>query len=106
MAGPSQTELMRDALERARRLLRELGQQRDEVEANPPDIPPEQLAQGRMALNNAIASARHMLQALIEAEQIRQELAEDQLPDDQLPDDQRQADEQAQEDSDIHDENE
>jgi hypothetical protein len=101
MSGQSEAEMMRDALERARRLLRELEKQRDEVEANPPDIPPEQLAVGRMAMNNAIASARRMLQALTEAEQIRQE-----LPQDQLCDDQEQIDQQTEADSGIQDESE
>ncbi|WP_428939286.1 hypothetical protein [Fontivita pretiosa] len=101
MSGQSEAEMMRDALERARRLLRELEKQRDEVEANPPDIPPEQLAVGRMAMNNAIASARRMLQALTEAEQIRQE-----LPEDRLCDDQEQTDQQTEADSGIQDESE
>jgi len=99
MSGQSEAEMMREALERARRLLRELETQRDEVQASPPDIPPEQLALGRMAMNNAIASARRMLQALTEAEQIRQELPQERLCDDQT-------DQQAEADSGIEDESE
>lgn len=59
--------MLASALEKARRLVAELERQRAEIEANPPDLPPEQLAEGKVAFDNALASARRMLKALEEA---------------------------------------
>ena len=50
--------------------LRELLKQQAEVEAKPPDLPPEKLEQGRYALQKAIESATRMLKSLDEAQQI------------------------------------
>ncbi len=54
-----------DALARARNLVAELERVREEAEQSPrEDLTPEQLAQGREAMENAVASARRMLAAL------------------------------------------
>ena len=63
-------EMLADAIDRARKLVADMERQRAEVEANPPKIPPEQLAEGREAFEKAIASARRMLQALEDAAEV------------------------------------
>jgi len=63
--------MLADALARARKLVSEIERQKVEVEASPPtDLTPEQLAQGKFAFENALASARRMLKALEEASEI------------------------------------
>jgi hypothetical protein len=56
--------LLRLAIEKSERLVGELRANQAEVEADPPDLPPEQLAEGKIALQNAIASAERALEAL------------------------------------------
>ena len=63
--------MLSDALARARRLVAELEKQGAEVEANPPNLSPEKLAEGRHAFEMALASARRMLKALEEAAQMQ-----------------------------------
>jgi hypothetical protein len=63
-------QMLDDAIARARKLVEELERQRAEVEANPPNIPPDQLAQGRHAFEMALASARRMLLALEDAAEV------------------------------------
>jgi hypothetical protein len=63
-------DLLRQAREKAEKLVRELHARKAEVEANPPDLPIDQLAQGRIALDNAIASAERMLKSLDDAQRI------------------------------------
>jgi hypothetical protein len=55
------------AMTKAQRLVDELSKQQAELEQSPPDLPPEKLAQGKMAFENALASARRSLKALEEA---------------------------------------
>ena len=63
-------ELLKQAREKAEKLLNDLRAKKAEVEANPPKISDEQLEQGRTAMNNAIASAERMLKALDDAQRI------------------------------------
>jgi len=56
----------------ARRLVEELKQKLAEVEANPPQISPQQLAEGRHAMQKAIAAAERTLAALEAAAAIDQ----------------------------------
>jgi len=63
-------ELLRQAREKAEKLLNDLRANKVELEANPPQLSPEQLEQGRTALNNAIASAERMLKSLDDAQRI------------------------------------
>jgi hypothetical protein len=49
---------------KAEALVAKLLQQQAEVEASPPDLPPEKLATGRMALQKAIEAAQRMLENL------------------------------------------
>lgn len=63
-------DLLRQAREKAEKLVRELHARKAEVEASPPDLPVDQLAQGRIALDNAIASAQRMLKSLDDAQRI------------------------------------
>lgn len=59
--------MLRDAQTKARSVLEALRQQQADVEANPPDLPQEQLAAGRAAMHNAIAAAEKTLAALTAA---------------------------------------
>jgi hypothetical protein len=70
------TNLARD---RAEALLESLRKAKADAEADPErlaQLTPEQLAQGRMALDNALASAQRMLEALNAALQIARVEAE------------------------------
>jgi hypothetical protein len=67
--------MLAEALTKARRLVAEMEKQQAEVEASPPDLPPEQLAMGKLAFEKAVASARRMLQALEEAAKIAHDSA-------------------------------
>ena len=50
--------MLTDALSRARRLLEGLEKAKADTEASPPDLSPEKLAEGKLALDNAIAAAQ------------------------------------------------
>jgi hypothetical protein len=50
-----------EARARAQQLLAELRKRQAEVDAQPPDLPPEQLAAGRVALQKAIESAERVV---------------------------------------------
>ena len=67
---PADRAILDDALVKARALVAELEKQKREVDASPPSIPAEDLAEGRHAMVKAIASARRMLVSLEEAERI------------------------------------
>lgn len=60
----SDIELLNQARERARKLLDELVRHQAELETNPPALTPDQLKEGRQAMQNAIASATKMLQSI------------------------------------------
>ena len=66
-----QQQMLADAIAKARKLVAELERQQRELAESPPahhkDLPPEQLAQGKQAFDNAVASARRMLKALEDA---------------------------------------
>jgi hypothetical protein len=70
--------LLADALARARKLVAELEKQGAEVEANPPKLSPEKLAQGKQAFEMALAAARRMLKALEEAAELAPSREQDQ----------------------------
>ena len=70
------------ALEKAQRLVDDLTAQQAELDRSPPNIPPADLVSGRMAMQNALASARRMLVALREAEQIARRVEDEQHDDD------------------------
>ncbi len=57
-------QMLRTARQRAQRLVGELSGQMREVAAHPPELPPDQLAQGQAALAAALASADRMLRSL------------------------------------------
>lgn len=61
---PDQLELLRQARDRAAKLLEDVRRQRDELVAQPPSIDPASLAEGRAAMDNAVASAERMLAAV------------------------------------------
>jgi hypothetical protein len=69
-SDPETVKLLTEARSKAEHLLSELLKNQAEVEANPPDLPPDKLEQGRHALQKAIESARRMLKGLDEAQQI------------------------------------
>jgi hypothetical protein len=56
-----------EARARAKHLLEELLTKQQEIEANPPDIPAKNLAEGRAAFQKAIDAARRTLTSLEEA---------------------------------------
>ena len=60
-------QMLTEAIAKARKLVAELERQQTELEAAPPDLPPEQFAEGKQAFDNAVAAARRMLQALGDA---------------------------------------
>ena len=63
--------LLRQAREKGEKLLADLLAKQAEIDANPPrDLPPEQLKQGREAMQKAIASAQRMLDSLSQAQKI------------------------------------
>jgi hypothetical protein len=67
-------DMLYKARDKARKLVEGIQKQFDEVEANPPrDLPQEKLAMGRIAMINAIASAKRSLAALEEAIKIAEE---------------------------------
>jgi hypothetical protein len=53
-----------EAQQKASALVDRLREQQAEIDANPPDLPPEQLAAGRAAMRKAIESAERTLAAL------------------------------------------
>ncbi len=74
---PDEAEMLRLAKSKAQKLLDDLIRQQASLDANPPKISAENLALGREAMQNAIASARRTIKALEEAEQIGLEENED-----------------------------
>ena len=70
---PFEAAMLSDAMLRAQRLIDELKKQQNEIAASPPNPPPEQLAEGREALQAAIQSAERMLAGLHEAAALRAE---------------------------------
>ena len=59
--------MLADAIAKARKLAAELERQQKEIEASPPDLPPDQFAEGKQAFDNAVASAQRILKALEDA---------------------------------------
>ena len=67
-------DMLYQARDKSRKLADAIQKQFDEVEANPPkDLAPEKLAMGRIAMINAIASAKRSLAALEDAIKIAEE---------------------------------
>ena len=62
-----QEQMLADAIAKARKLVAELQRQQKEIEASPPDLPPDQFAEGKQAFDNAVASAQRILKALEDA---------------------------------------
>ena len=60
-------QMLTDTIAKARKLVAELERQQKEIEAAPPDLPPEQFAEGKQAFDNAVAAARRMLKSLEDA---------------------------------------
>ena len=69
-SDPEVVKMLSEARAKAEHLLAALLTQQAEVEANPPDIPPDKLEQGRAAFQKAIDSARRMLKSLDDAQKI------------------------------------
>jgi hypothetical protein len=69
-SDPETVKMLNEARTKAEHLLSELLKQQAEVEAHPPDIGAEKLAQGRYAMQKAIDSARRMLKSLDDAQKI------------------------------------
>lgn len=63
---PDQIDLLKQARERAAKLIDEVRRQRDELLATPrpPNVDAESIARGRAAMDNAVASAERMLAAV------------------------------------------
>jgi hypothetical protein len=66
MSDPDLPMLM-EARAKAARLVEEVTRLAADAEANPPPIPPEDLAIGREAMAKAVASAQRMLRSLDDA---------------------------------------
>ena len=69
-SDPEAIQMLKDVRAKAENLLAGLLKQQAEVEANPPKLSPEQLAQGRFAMQKAIDAARRTLKSLDEAQKI------------------------------------
>lgn len=76
-ADDDPNEMLAMALEKARRLVSQLEKDAADIEASPPDLPPDKLAEGKFAMQNAVASARRMLKALEDAAAMAAEGFED-----------------------------
>jgi hypothetical protein len=70
---PDEADMLRLAREKAQKLLDDLLKKQADLDANPPKIDAEKLAEGRAAFGNAIASARRAVQAIGDAERIGRE---------------------------------
>lgn len=65
---PDQLDLLQQARDRARKLVDDVRRKRDELlAARPPGIDADKLAQGRNAMDNAVASAERTLAAVEDA---------------------------------------
>ena len=64
--------MLADAVLKAKKLVGEMEKQQREIDEAPPrtDLSPQQLADGKLAFEKAIASARRMLKALQDAQDI------------------------------------
>jgi hypothetical protein len=67
MDSPESLASLSDAHRRAEKLVRGLLEQQADLAAHPPNLPPDKLAQGQMAMANALAAAQRMLKSLDEA---------------------------------------
>ena len=72
-----QRTMLKVALEKAQRLVDELVAQQAELDARPPKIAQADMVAGRMALQNALASARRTLTALRDAKRIAEQAGAD-----------------------------
>lgn len=68
--------MLSEAMQKATKLMEELKRLQADADANPKDLPPDQLAEGREALQNAIASTERMLSSLQEAAAVHPAIAE------------------------------
>jgi len=57
---PEELKVLMAAITKSDRLVEDLEEQQAKLAKSPPALPPEQLEQGRIALENAITSARRM----------------------------------------------
>ena len=73
--------MLADAIVKARKLVAEMEKQQREIDEAPPprgtDLTPQRLADGKLAFENAIASARRMLKALEDAQDIARQAQAD-----------------------------
>jgi len=69
-ADADQDQMLADAIAKGRKLVGELQRQQKEIEASPPDLSPDQFAEGKQAFDNAAVSARRMLKALEDAAEL------------------------------------
>ena len=71
--------MLADAITKARKLVAEMEKQQAEIDGAPPrtDLSPQQLADGKLAFEKAVASARRMLKALEDAQDIARQAQQD-----------------------------
>jgi hypothetical protein len=72
-----ESEMLTQAKQKAEHLVAELEKHQADLLANPPKLDAKSLAEGKQALENALASARRALKALDEAMAIHPHLARD-----------------------------
>ena len=72
MSGPTDDEraLLKQAIAKAEKLLADMTADQEDLDRNPPKIAASDLAAGRLAMQNAIASARRTVIALREAARV------------------------------------
>ena len=67
------TQMLADAIAKARKLVGDLERQQAELSADPSRLPPEQFEAGRQAFEQAVSTARRVLASLEKAEATRPE---------------------------------
>jgi hypothetical protein len=72
-------QMLREALERARKLLVNIRKQQEELLAAPKSLPSGQLSEGNAALENAASAAQRMITALESALSLATELPDEEL---------------------------
>ena len=64
MEQPDDAPMLADAIAKARKLVADLERQRTELDAGPGSLPLEDLEQGKRAFDDAVTSARRLLDEL------------------------------------------
>jgi hypothetical protein len=67
MTSPSDVDLLQQARAKAQALLDRLLEQQADLDRSPPQLPPDQLAQGQQAFDQAVDAAKRTLENINQA---------------------------------------